>query len=103
LKRIALLCDHNKLIRRTWATLDPVNRKAFEDKLLIGNLSDCHFNYLNQSLQLLPEWREKAVTLNQNAELFPKAIQINLTLKDWGAMNMFFIIPGGLYAEDKPH
>lgn len=98
LKRVALACEGNKLLHRTWLSLDPIDRGSYQDRLLLDNLSECHFTYVNQSLQSLHEWREQALTQNQRREPFPKAIQVNLTLKDWGEMTMLFIIPGGLYA-----
>lgn len=98
LKRIALVCMDGTLIHRTWTSLDPVDRNIYEDKVLLSNLTACHFNYLNQSLQSLSEWREQAVTQNQHKELLPKAIQINITLQEWGEMNLLFTIPGALYA-----
>lgn len=97
LERVALVCQDSKLLRRTWNTLDPVDRNIYKDKVLLDNLSECHFNYLNQNLQLLSEWREQAVNQNQQREPLPKAIQMNLTLKGWGDMNMLFVIPGALY------
>lgn len=97
LQRIALLCQDGKLLRRTWGTLDPIDRNVYEDKELISNLTNCQFNYLNYTLQSLSEWREQALTQNQKGEPLPKAIQINLTLKDWGDMNMLYIIPGSVY------
>ena len=98
LKRVALVCMEGQLLRRTWTSLDPVDRNKYSDKLLIDELSSCHFSYLNQNLQSLTEWREKAITQNQRSEPFPKALQIKLTLKDWGAMSLLFIIPEALYA-----
>jgi general secretion pathway protein J len=65
---------------------------------LINNLSDCNFNYLNQNLQVLTEWREQALSQNQRKEPLPKAIQLNLKLNDWGKLNLLFIIPEALYA-----
>lgn len=98
LKRIALLCMDGSLLHRTWETLDPVERNDYQDKVLLDNITDCHFNYLNQSLQPLQEWREQAVTQSQRKELLPKAIQINITLQEWGELNLLFIIPEALYA-----
>jgi general secretion pathway protein J len=98
LKRIALVCTDGKLLHRTWSTLDPVDRNIYQDKVLLDNLTACNFNYLNQELQVLTEWREQAVTQNQRKEPLPKAIQINLTIQEWGEMNLLFIIPEALYA-----
>lgn len=97
LKRIALVCQKDQLVRRTWASLDPKDRNAYEDKVLLDNLKSCNFKYLNQTLQVLSEWREQAVSQDQRKEPFPKAIQVNLILNDWGEMNLLFIIPEALY------
>jgi general secretion pathway protein J len=98
LKRVAFACLNGALVRRTWDTLDPIDRNKSEDRTLISNLDKCTFSYLNQNLQSLPEWRAQAVNEEQQPELFPKAIQINLTLKDWDSINLLFTIPQALYA-----
>ncbi|WP_454783875.1 GspJ family T2SS minor pseudopilin variant LspJ [Legionella sp. WA2024007413] len=98
LKRVAYLCQQGTLIRRTWNSLDIIDQKIYEDKLLLKHLTNCHFGYLNQDVQILPEWREQAVSLNQRKEPFPKAVQVNLTFRDQGEINLLFILPGALYA-----
>ncbi|KTC88961.1 GspJ family T2SS minor pseudopilin variant LspJ [Fluoribacter dumoffii] len=97
LKRVAYSCEQGTLIRRTWNTLDRINQKDYEDKILLNHIAECHFGYLNQNLQVLPEWREQAVALNQRREPFPKAIQVNMVLQDQGKINLLFILPGALY------
>lgn len=98
LKRIAYVCEKGSLLRRTWSSLDMINRSNYEDKSLLEHLTDCHFGYLNQSLQVLPEWREQAVNLNQHLEIFPRAIQVNMTLPKQGQINLLFPLPESLYA-----
>ncbi|RUR08280.1 GspJ family T2SS minor pseudopilin variant LspJ [Legionella sp. km772] len=98
LKRVAFACLEGKLIHRTWSTLDSIDRNKYQDKVLIDNLDECHFSYLNHNLQSLPEWREQALSLDQRAETFPTALQISLSLKDWGKMSLLFIVPEALYA-----
>ena len=97
LLRVAILCQNNNLVRRTWNSLDPIDRNTFEDKILVDRLTDCHFNYLNQNLQTLNEWRENAVTQNQRKESLPTALQVNLVLENWGEINLLFIIAGTHY------
>lgn len=101
LKRMGLFCINNQLIHRTWASLDPIDVSLYEDKVLVDNLSACHFKYLNQNSQVLAQWRAQALTQNQKKEPLPKAILLNLILKDWGEMNLLFIIPGGLYVANE--
>lgn len=99
LKRVAFACQDGALVHRTWDSLDPVDHNHYQDRVLISQLKECHFSYLDKNLQSLTEWREQqAANGNQKAALFPKALQINLTLKDWGQMNLLFIIPEALYA-----
>lgn len=98
LKRVAYGCQGGALVRRYWNTIDTINKNTYEEKLLLSHLTECHFGYLNQNLQILPEWREQAITLNQRKEPFPKAIQVNVTLQDMGEINLLFTIPEALYA-----
>ncbi len=98
LKRVALVCEDKQLIHRTWSMLDTPQRDNYQDKVLLADIENCHFNYLNKNNQLLHDWRPQQNAGDPNAELVPRAIQINLNFKDWGEMNMLFIIPGGLYA-----
>ena len=99
LKRVGWVCADGNLIRRTWTSLDPIERNTYHDKLLLRDLKSCHFNYLNQNLQILTEWREQQIdqTATQTENL-PKAIQINVTIQEWGEINLLFIIPGAVYA-----
>jgi general secretion pathway protein J len=97
LKRVAYLCQNNTLKRRTWDSLDSVNRNKYSDKTLIDKLMDCHFGYLNQILELFPEWYQEAL----NQKPLPKAVQINLNLAGQGEINLLFIIPGALYASNE--
>ncbi len=97
LKRVAYLCRRGQLIRRSWEMLDTPNRKQFQDKLLLDNLSQCSFAYMTHHLQILPDWHEFAVKPEQRQETLPTAVQLTLNLKDWGHMSALFIIPEALY------
>ncbi|MGC1181399.1 GspJ family T2SS minor pseudopilin variant LspJ [Legionella sp.] len=99
LKRIGFLCQGDALVRRTWDILDPTDRNKYADKLLIDNLDDCHFGYLNQSLELFSEWRADAVNQEQKKESLPKAVQVNFTLHNQGEINLLFPIAEALYGK----
>jgi general secretion pathway protein J len=101
LKRVALLCRDNQLLRRSWDALDPVNRDNYEDKILLSDITTCKFAYLNQNLQVLSEWFEDAFGQDQKSESLPKAIQLTLALKSWGDATFLFILPKALYADKK--
>lgn len=99
LKRVALVCEKNKLLRRSWSALDPMDHNRYEDRLLLDELKDCHFAYLSQSLERLSEWRENALNQNQGNEPFPQAIILNLNHQHWGKASFLFIIPEAIYYE----
>jgi len=98
LQRVAYLCLNQKLIRRTWSHVDIQNRKQYQDKILLQELSQCSFAFLSHARQILPEWHEFAVQLNQKKETLPIAIQFTLTLRQWGNISLLFTIPEAFYA-----
>ncbi len=99
LKRVALVCAGSRLYRRSWAVLDSPDRNNHQDKLLLDKLTDCHFNFLNHQLQVFNEWRASVVKQNQKKETLPKAIQLDITLSDWGNASFLFTLPQALYNE----
>lgn len=101
LKRVGLVCQGSQLLRRSWDALDPIKIEKYEDRILLDNLVKCQFNYLNQNLQVLPEWHASALTQNQKSETMPKAIQLVITLNDWGSTVFLFPLPKAIYANNK--
>lgn len=101
LKRVAYVCKGNQLLRRSWESLDAVKREKYDDRVLISNLAKCQFNYLNQNLQVLPEWHGSAPAQNQKSETLPKAIQVILSLNNWGNSNFLFPLPKAIYANNE--
>jgi general secretion pathway protein J len=99
LKRVAYLCRDEQLIRRSWAVLDSPKRKQYNDKILLDNLFHCSMSYITRSRQILDEWRAGAVQQNQKKEPLPVALQLDLNIKNWGKMQLRFIIPEALYGQ----
>jgi general secretion pathway protein J len=97
LKRIAYVCEGSKLLRRTWAMLDVPNRSQYEDRVLLTDLTECQFHFLNYASELLPEWRPQTTGKLSQPELLPKAIQVSLKPKVWGKALLLLPIPGVLY------
>lgn len=97
LQRVAYLCQNHQLIRRSWPYVDIQNRKQYQDKVLLQQLSECSFAYLSHARQILPEWREFAVQIDQKRETLPIAIQVTISPYEWGNMSLLFPIPEALY------
>ncbi|MCC5791016.1 MAG: GspJ family T2SS minor pseudopilin variant LspJ [Legionellaceae bacterium] len=98
LKRVALLCQNDQLIRRSWPQVDNADRMRYEDRILIPNLSQCQFMFLNKNRQRFEEWLSESMSSETVKEMFPSGIQLQLTIKDWGEMSLLYLVPEALYA-----
>ena len=97
MKRVALLCEQKRLIRRTWLSLDAPSHHKFMDKILLDNLEHCTFSYLSQTQEQLSEWRPYALGKKQSKTVLPSAILLRIKPEKLGQATLFFIIPEGLY------
>ena len=98
LQRIALLCQKNKLIRRTWETLDTPTPGVFQDRILLRNIDHCYFAFLDTNLEVLNTWQSGPLSENAPPQsLLPTAVQVNITLPGWGKGVFLFLIPAAVY------
>jgi general secretion pathway protein J len=102
LSRVGYLCQDHQLIRRTYSQLDSLKRSDYEEEVILDHLTKCRFAFLNAALQFLPIWHNGARLENQAIEALPKAIQLKLTLEDWGEVASLFIIPEAAYTDEIP-
>lgn len=99
LQRIALICRDKQLFRRRWDLLDTLDRNRYKESVLIENLADCDFKYINHQGQVLNDWNAQAIHQEEQLEPLPKAIQLNLNLADWGKGTFLFLIPESVYSD----
>ena len=96
LKRVALLCENNeKLVRKTWARVDPQSPSDFQKQVLINNLENCEFSYLAKGDTWVSEWPMATTQSKEKPPPFPRAIKLKLSLKNFGDIPLLFVIPGG--------
>lgn len=98
LKRIAILCQNNQLIRRSWLQLDSPDRQRYEDRSILDNLKTCAFSFIDKNKHSYNEWLAEALTSDQSRQPFPPVIQLDIELMDWGKINLIFLVPEALYA-----
>jgi len=96
LKRVALVCENNeKLIRKTWARVDPLSPSDFQEQVLINNLESCDFSYLAKGDTWVSKWPMTTTPSKEKPPPFPRAIKLKLSLKNFGNIPLLFVIPGG--------
>ncbi len=78
--------------------MDIPDRKRFEDKVLLEKLKVCSFAYVSKYHQIMPEWQVYSVEKNQKIEILPSGIKLIIDPFGWGAMELLFVLPEGLYA-----
>lgn len=96
LKRVALLCENNeKLVRKTWARVNPQTPSEFQEQVLINHLESCEFSYLAKGDTWVSEWPMTTTQSREKPPPFPRAIKLKLNLKNFGDIPLLFVIPGG--------
>ena len=95
LTRVAFLCKDSTLIRRRWDLLDTPTPNAYQDKILLDNLTQCQFAYLTHHQQIVSDWTQDAVQPHQPVVTLPAAIQLTAHVADWGKLSLLFRVNGG--------
>jgi general secretion pathway protein J len=89
LQRVAYQLNENKLIRLAWPQLDRVQGMEPYNSELLSNIEKFDLRYLDASA----EWHDQWPPLNTDpaaALPLPVAIQVDMTLKDWGDIKRLY-------------
>ncbi len=89
LQRVAYQLQDNKLIRLSWPQLDRVQDMQPYRSELLDAVDDFRLRYLDSNA----EWHEQWPPLNTSpgaAIPLPAAIEVSLTLKDWGELRRLY-------------
>ncbi|HVT62587.1 MAG TPA: type II secretion system minor pseudopilin GspJ [Legionellaceae bacterium] len=97
LKRSAYLCYGQKLIRRSWTLLDTPDRRNYHDEILFDQLTACGFSYIDTAYKIHSNWTIVPKDKTKQRPPLPAGIILHLTFEKWGALDITFSIPGGLY------
>jgi general secretion pathway protein J len=88
LQRVAYKLDENSLYRLSWPYVDRAQDDRVVETLLIDNIEDVTFRFLNDNNEWKNDWPDaNAIQGNINQ---PKAIEIKLLMNDWGEIVRLF-------------
>ena len=90
LQRVRYFIEKNELTRETWEVLDQSAKTESVSRVLLNSAEDLHFEYLDEKRQFQKNWPPAD---KQNAGL-PRAIRMNLTLKNWGKISQIYLLVG---------
>lgn len=87
LQRSAYTFAENTLFRYTFPVLDATPKTKAESKILLNNVSEVSFKYLNDKGRFVDQWPEK-----ENSQPLPRGIRIYLTILKWGKMSQLYLV-----------
>ena len=98
LQRVAYRLREGRLWRLHWDVLDRGGPVAPRETLLIDQVQEFRARFLDQNDEWRNDWPPPADAAADNNPLNsngpPRAVEITLTLEDWGAITRLFPLPG---------
>lgn len=88
LQRIAYSLADNKLYRLRWPVMDRAPDSQSIKQILLEDVEAISIRVLDDQ----NEW-QIAWPLSSQSHIFPRAIEVSLTLKDWGRLSRLFMLP----------
>lgn len=90
LQRTHYFIRKEHLIRETWPQLDITHDTASNQRDLLSNVTELHFQYLDKEGKFQNYWP----ALSQNQAGLPYAVRVVITLKTLGKISQLYVIPG---------
>lgn len=91
LLRVAYEIKNGNLLRLTWPRLDRVSGTEADSRIVLSNIISGHFTFLGEKSTFFNTWPPG--NLLNNTNVIPRAIAINLKLKNWGDYYLLVPIP----------
>lgn len=80
----------SSLWRNTWPVLDQAPQTRAHSRLLLNDVRVVRFRYLDKDGRFQDNWPSEN---EQNNDPLPRAINISLTISNWGAIDQTYVIP----------
>ncbi len=90
LQRTQYALEKTHLLRNTWPVLDQTAQTLPDSRILLDNLSDLRFEYLDPKGKFANHWPPSN---SQSPSATPKGIRVHLSIKNWGKITQFYLLP----------
>lgn len=90
LQRSSYLLENGNLKRANWPVLDHTLKIKPDERILLTNVSEIHFEYLDSQKKFRPSWPPP----DQTQSILPQAVRVTITLKDLGKITQLYLIAG---------
>lgn len=99
LQRVTYYWKEKHLYRVTWPVLDLAPETKYAERMLMDNVEDAQFRYVDNDGKLQRDWPSKE---SAKPTPLPKAVYFELTLKNWGKIKQLYVIPAQANANIPP-
>lgn len=104
LQRVAYHLQGNTLVRETWDVLDRVNTTQPVQRPLLTGVTSLKFRFMGLQNQFYDNWPPPAPPNTKTPPLvFPRGIEVTLTLPSWGTLTRIFAVPGVGFGAQQPY
>lgn len=99
LQRVAYrVNEDDDLVRQSWLVLDRAQDSTPIERVLIQDVTDVEWRYLNQQREWVDVWppaqAARASGQGNASEVLPRAVELRLETQAWGELRYLFLIPG---------
>lgn len=99
LQRVAYrVSDEDHLVRVHWLVLDRARASEPVKQVLIKNVEDVEWRFLNKQREWVEVWPPPKVARasgpHEASEVLPRAVELRLETEQWGEIRYLFLIPG---------
>jgi general secretion pathway protein J len=92
LQRVAYRLEEESLIRSYWETLDRSGLSELRQTSLLDEVQDLRLRFMDDQGSWQSQWPSRDAT--EDTAPLPRAVEVNLTLSDWGEITRLFLLSG---------
>lgn len=89
LQRSGYTWNDNSIFRMVWPVLDQAPKTKPEQRRLLTDVEEAHFQYLDHDGRFYDKWPIE----DKTDQPLPRGIRIYLTIAKWGKMSQLYLIP----------
>lgn len=91
MERIGWGIKDGKLVRARWQALDPAFEEVIDEVAYLEDVEEFRVRFLNDERRWLEQW--PAPNAGPDAPPLPRAVEVNVTLKDMGTITRVYVLP----------
>lgn len=92
LQRIAYRFEDGRLYRDYWPVLDRPGDSPPLSRILLKNVEELDITFIGRNEQVYKSWPPETTPAEPSPPSLPRAINLQVAVKDWGKLNRLFLI-----------